>query len=102
MRHGYGGGPLLGLLMVVVFLVVVGGLVWLAIRLFSSSGGGARPLPAAPPTPNALAILDDRLARGDLDVEEYRARRAALLEGFPPPPPPPAGSAPTGSDSTSG
>lgn len=81
MRHGYGGGLFIGLLMLVLFLVVVGVLVWLAIRLFSSSGGGAAPRPTTGP-PDALAILEDRLARGDLDVEDYRARRAALLEAY--------------------
>lgn len=32
----------------------------------------------ASPRRDALAVLDDRLARGELDVEEYRARRRAL------------------------
>lgn len=38
--------------------------------------------PAAPPMPpqpgDALRILDERLARGDIDVDDYLTRRAAL------------------------
>ena len=40
--------------------------------------------PPAPPNAQAhdpLTVLDERLARGDIDVEDYRARREALLDG---------------------
>lgn len=45
------------------------------------------PPPATPPPPitqRAEDILDERLARGDLDVDEYRRRRDALHAPRPP------------------
>lgn len=32
-----------------------------------------------PPLPPALQILDERLARGEIEVEDYMTRKAALL-----------------------
>lgn len=43
--------------------------IWAATRLFPASG---------PPRPTARAILDERLARGELDVDEYRRLRDEL------------------------
>lgn len=41
---------------------------------------GAHAGPPMPPQPgDALRILDERLARGDIDVDDYLARRSALL-----------------------
>jgi putative membrane protein len=45
--------------------------------------------PAASPTFNAQAILADRLARGEITPDDYRAAITVLRE--PPPPPPPVG-----------
>lgn len=50
-----------------------------------------------PPMPPALQILDERLARGEIEVEDYMTRKAALLgssgpatnEWTPPAPTPP-------------
>lgn len=43
-------------------------------------GGPPGPQPfAAQPPANALQILDERLARGDIDVDDYLTRRSALL-----------------------
>jgi putative membrane protein len=62
-----------------LMLVVYGGLiillVWFvmwAIRLFPGSriGGGH--------SHSALAILDERFARGEIDQQEYEKRKAAL------------------------
>lgn len=39
---------------------------------------GGPDAPAEPPAESALDILDRRLASGDLSVEEYEERRAAL------------------------
>ena len=66
-------------------------------------GGGPAHVPATPqphphdvsqarppmgPTSNAVGILDERLARGDIDVSDYAARRRAL-QGDPGAPKPP-------------
>lgn len=42
--------------------------------------------PAAPPVVDPLAILDERLARGDIDVDDYHARRSALFRNGGQPP----------------
>ncbi|WP_052440844.1 SHOCT domain-containing protein [Streptacidiphilus anmyonensis] len=71
---------------------------------WSGRNGAAHTVPAPPPgsasgyTPGAPAggsaeqILAERLARGDIDVDDYHRRLAALHQGTVPPPPtsPPA------------
>ncbi|MFE3110227.1 SHOCT domain-containing protein [Kitasatospora indigofera] len=47
---------------------------------------------AAPPTPEQ--VLAGRLASGEIDVDEYRLRVAALRGGAAPPPPPPPSAPP--------
>jgi putative membrane protein len=37
-----------------------------------------RPFPAGDPPPSARPILDERLARGELDLDEYRHLRDEL------------------------
>ena len=51
-------------------LVVLVGLVWLVVRLIGNAGGT--------PQSSARRILDERYARGEIDEEEYRRRRADL------------------------
>ena len=48
-------------------------------RSAATAGSDApAPLGAAPATSNARVILDERLARGDIDPEDYQARLALL------------------------
>jgi putative membrane protein len=73
------------------WLVLLGLIVWLVIRLLpgrsqeSQPASGTSTAPAAAPTASpsarALTILDERLATGEVDVETYRTIRATLLEG---------------------
>jgi putative membrane protein len=75
MDGGWGVVMVLGMIGVWVGLVV---LIVLAVLFLLRSGGvttgrGGRPAPGA-----AEQILAERLARGEIDVEEYRARLAAL------------------------
>lgn len=74
MMNGYWFG-LSGLLMGLFWIFVVAAIVWLVLTFSRTQTriGGDDPR-------SALRILDERLARGDIDVEEYRARRAALDE----------------------
>ncbi len=90
-------GPLLSIAFLVLLVLVVAGLVlWLVKRRQTAKGQpGAHPhphwQPGAPPGPppgpqppvNALQILDERLARGDVEVDDYLTRRAALLGDHP-------------------
>lgn len=69
--HGFGGmwfGPLLmwGLPLLLLFLVG-----WWLLNTRSDSGGPRR-------RNEARAVLDERLARGEIDEEEYRRLRGAL------------------------
>jgi len=69
--RGWDGGDWvgMGLLMVLFWGAVVFGGFWLVSRLRA----------VQPQTPSsARQILDDRLARGEIDAEEYRARRDVL------------------------
>ncbi len=76
------GGGLLGLLVFLVFLAV---LAYVIFTLASQrSHHHVHPHPAGPdaaePTSEALKILSERFARGEISSEEYRERRD-LLKG---------------------
>ncbi|MDT0164041.1 hypothetical protein Q9R32_00545 [Actinotalea sp. AC32] len=65
---GYGTG---GWLMMGTSLVVLAIAVWAVARLFPGA-------PATPPPPDPLAVLDARLATGDIDLDTHRALREEL------------------------
>jgi putative membrane protein len=73
----YGGGMgLLGWLgMGVVWLILLGLVVWLLVRLLPASSAGATRSTGESP----LETLDRRLASGEIDLETWQAHRAALL-----------------------
>lgn len=69
--YGYGVGMMFGpVLWLVVLGLVVAGVIWLVRRL---DGAGTGPGSSA-----ALAELDMRLARGEIDTDEYAARKKLL------------------------
>jgi putative membrane protein len=73
MMYGYSFG-MGGLVMVLFWVFVIALVVWLVLTLSRSqnrSGDGQS---------SALRILDERLARGEIDAEEFRVRRAAISE----------------------
>jgi putative membrane protein len=59
-----------GALMMIVFWVLAVLLVWVLVR------SGSRP--QGPDTPDALEVLAERFARGEIDEEEYERRRRTL------------------------
>ena len=79
---GYGRG----IFMLVICALLVGLIVWLVVsstRRHHAPGTqlhqphvGPAPVSAAKPT--AQQILDERLARGEIEVDDYRARLEAL------------------------
>ena len=78
MMGWYGGGGMgsLGWLgMGVFWLILLGLIVWLVVRLLPDSGSGR----ARSTGDSALDILDRRLANGQLDLPSWQAQRAALL-----------------------
>jgi putative membrane protein len=77
-----GRGILLMVSMLAIWALVVLVVVWV-IRSGRTPAAGM-PGPAAPgtnPLGNAEQILAERLARGDIDPEEYRTRLDALRSG---------------------
>ncbi|HET7701158.1 MAG TPA: SHOCT domain-containing protein [Candidatus Limnocylindria bacterium] len=63
-----------GLVMLLFWVFLVAGIVWLVLTLTRSqarTGEG---------TGSARRILEERLARGEIDIEEFRPRRATLEE----------------------
>lgn len=54
--------------MAAVWVVVLGVAVWATVRLF----------PAVGTRPGSRELLDERLARGEIDVEQYRRLRSEL------------------------
>ena len=73
-----GGMSSLGWLgMGVFWLILLGLIVWLVVRLLPDSGSGKSP--ALTTGDSALDILDRRLASGQLDLPSWQAQRAALL-----------------------
>lgn len=63
----------MGWLGTILWVVLVAAFVLLVLALAKRIGGDARK-PASDP----LAILKERLARGEIDLEEYEARRRAI------------------------
>ena len=80
---GYYGHPMMwdegfgffGVGMMVIFWGIIIFLVVLALRWLSERGTGQKN-----GTSSALDILKERLAKGEIDPEEYQARRKALEE----------------------
>lgn len=70
--HMWGDGhSIFGGLMMVVFWGLIIGLIVLAARGYSSRSDTTS-------QPNALDVLRDRYARGEIDEEEYERRKAKL------------------------
>lgn len=76
MMYGYGFG-LGGLFMVLCWVFVIALVVWLVLTLSRSQVRGNDG------QSSALRILEERLARGEIDAEEFRVRRAAIAEARP-------------------
>jgi len=86
--YGYGGGSHWGLwvLMIVAMVIFGGALAWVIVTLVRHRGSAPGSIPSAagsgpsPPGSDALRILNERLARGDINEEEY-TRRRSLIDG---------------------
>jgi uncharacterized membrane protein len=98
-RFGDGGAhhPVMRAIVFVVFLAVVAGLIWSLVALSrakkraaaaTASATATNPAAAAAPAgyqsstsaaPSALQILDERLARGEIEPSDYEARKRLLV-----------------------
>jgi putative membrane protein len=74
-NNGGGMGSLGWLGMGVFWLVLLGLIVWLVVRLLPDGGS-----PARSTEDSAVDILDRRLANGQMDLPSWQAQRAALLD----------------------
>jgi putative membrane protein len=81
MHDSYWGMSAFGWLgMVLVWVLLVVAIVWALREL--RSGGGREPTEAPePPAEDPFAILDRRLASGEIDPERYDELRDKLAEG---------------------
>jgi putative membrane protein len=87
MHYGYGNGGDhwgAGILMIVVMLVFLGALAWIIVTFLRQRGVHPHTHTHSGVTmgesPDALRILDERLARGEIEEEEYKRRRDLLKE----------------------
>lgn len=71
--------------MMIMMFAFWGGLIWLAVTLIRrpnqslhSAAPGVTPSPMAPSPPTAQEILAERLARGEIEPDDYRQRLDAL------------------------
>ena len=70
--YGYGFGMMFGpVLWLIVLGLIVAGVIWFARRSDGGQGPGAS---------RARAELDMRFARGEIDAEDYAARKKLLAE----------------------
>jgi putative membrane protein len=69
-----------GLIAVVVLAAIIGVVVWAVVRVTSHRRPSADST-ASPGRMSAEDVLADRLARGEIDTEEYRQRLSALRGG---------------------
>lgn len=79
MGYGWGMGPWGWIFMGLFWLVMLGLVVWSLAALLPRPG---RRVPAGPSRPESPEeILDRRFARGEIDLEQYRAARSELAAG---------------------
>ncbi len=84
--QGEWGGGWWWVPMLIMMLLFWGGLIWVGLTLVRSTGQGSGmdrpPLRAA--DPDGRTILEQRFARGEIDIDDYRARVDALRAAEPP------------------
>ena len=75
---GGGWGWASWLFMAMMMVIFWGAVIVAVIAFVRYSGHGHEPPPAGDGKDQALRILDERFARGDIDAEEYTQRRDLL------------------------
>lgn len=82
MYYGYGGPGawygIVGMLMMLLFFAIIIGVGIFLFRRTSSHFQGNGPHEVGKRISNAQAILDERFARGEIEIEEYNLRKEAL------------------------
>ena len=78
-QHGWGGGSWVW--MTIMMVVFWGGLTWFAVTLIRGRNHGPQHSTIGPPPPPPLAphaILAERLARGEIEPDDYHRRLDSL------------------------
>ncbi|HZD80357.1 MAG TPA: SHOCT domain-containing protein, partial [Actinomycetota bacterium] len=79
MWYGWGSGSWVGwLLMTLVMIVFWGGLIVLVAWAVRSLGRGAAPHRGDVPGDEAMRLLEQRFAKGEIDRDEFDERRTVL------------------------
>lgn len=78
MYDGFGWGWAAMMFMPLLWIVLLGAVIWAVVRLAQPSGGAGPARPAPSGRESALEILDRRLASGEIDTETYREVRDQL------------------------
>ena len=68
------------IVMVPLMLLMMGGMMWMMMR--GMGGSSSPPSESAGTTESPVDILERRFAEGEISIEEYRARREALVNGI--------------------
>ena len=79
--YGYDGGTWWWIPMTLMMVAFWGGLIWLGVALLRRPGASEHSTviaPSAPLPPNPQQILAERLARGEIEPDDYRTRLEAL------------------------
>lgn len=75
MMNGFGGmggmGPMGGLIMLLFWVLIIGGIVWLIVALTRNRG-------VERSSSSALDLLKERYARGEINQEEYEQKKRDL------------------------
>lgn len=73
---GLGGFWLGSIFMILFWVLLIAGVIWLVLAVARQTGTGTGGVQA--PRSSALTILDERFARGEIDADEYQKRKSAL------------------------
>ncbi|GAC1510334.1 MAG: SHOCT domain-containing protein [Pseudarthrobacter sp.] len=76
--YGNGWGIGAWVAMALLMLIFWGGVVTVVVLLVRRPRWGERPAAPRPPHQEAERILSERFARGEIDEQEFMAKRAAL------------------------
>ena len=76
MMHGWGMGWVGGIFMIIVWVLVIVGLVFLVKWLVQNTKSDADK--SRPGSPSAMDILKERYARGDIDKQEFEEKKKDL------------------------
>ncbi|MDO8364076.1 MAG: hypothetical protein Q7V88_14360 [Actinomycetota bacterium] len=88
-HDGMGGGNWWWIPMVILMVAFWAGLIWFGVTMLKNRRAAPVPVSTMPastataPRPTAQEILADRLARGEIEADDYRQRVAALLAPTP-------------------